>query len=329
MRESIELGEYMNRKVVLVTSVLAALSALTGCRVAEVTEEEHEPKIFGATYMTRNNPYFDVLHEAIENVVEGNGDIVISRNPCQDQEKQNDQILEMLDEGIEVLFLNPVDWETVEPALKACQEKGVIVINMDTVVKDQEYVSSIIETDNYEAGVQCAEDMMKRLDKARIVVLDNPTQTSISNRVQGFIETVEASAEGDNYKVVARKCGQGEFEDSADAMASILNRGIECEVVLGGNDPSALGALAALQQYHEDNGVLIYGIDGSPDFKSMLNLGLVTGTSGQDPRQIGEVAAQTAYDCLDGKEVKKYISITPYMITQENLDDYEITGWGR
>lgn len=319
----------MNRKIILMAAVLAAASMLTGCRAAEVVEEEHDPKVFGATYMTRNNPYFDVLHEAIENVVEGNGDIVISRNPCQDQEKQNDQIMEMLDEGIEVLFLNPVDWETVEPALKACQEKGVIVINMDTVVKNREYVASIIETDNYEAGVQCAEDMMKRLDKARIVVLDNPTQTSISNRVQGFIDTVEASEEGENYKVVARKCGQGEFEDSADAMATILNRGVECEVVLGGNDPSALGALATLQQYHKDNGVLIYGIDGSPDFKSMLNLGLVTGTSGQDPRQIGEVAAQTAYECLEGKTVEKYISIAPYMITQENLDDYEISGWGR
>lgn len=319
----------MNRKVILTSAILAASAALTGCRVAEVTEEEHEPKIFGATYMTRNNPYFDVLHEAIENVVEGNGDIVISRNPCQDQEKQNEQILEMLDEGIKVLFLNPVDWETVEPALKACQEKGVIVINMDTVVKNREYVASIVETDNYAAGVQCAEDMMKRLDKARIVVLDNPTQTSISNRVQGFIDTVEASAESENYKVVARKCGQGEFEDSADAMATILNRGVECEVVLGGNDPSALGALATLQQYHKDNDVLIYGIDGSPDFKSMLNLGLVTGTSGQDPRQIGEVAAQTAYDCLAEKAVEKYISIAPYMITQENLDDYEISGWGR
>lgn len=309
--------------------MLAAATALTGCRAAEVVEEEHDPRIFGATYMTRNNPYFDVLHEAIENVVEGNGDIVISRNPCQDQEKQNDQILEMLDEGIEVLFLNPVDWETVEPALKACEKKGVIVINMDTVVKDQEYAASIIETDNYEAGVQCAEDMMKRLDKARIVVLDNPTQTSISNRVQGFIDTVKNAGEGENYRVVARSCGQGEFEDSADAMAAILNRGVECEVVLGGNDPSALGALATLQQYHEDSGVLIYGIDGSPDFKSMLNLGLVTGTSGQDPRQIGEVAAQTAYDCLEGKEVEKYISIEPYMITQENLEDYEISSWGR
>lgn len=329
MRESTDLGEYMNRKVILASAVLAASAVLTGCRAAEVVEEEHDPRIFGATYMTRNNPYFDVLHEAIENVVEGNGDIVISRNPCQDQEKQNDQILEMLDEGIEVLFLNPVDWEAVEPALEACQEKGVIVINMDTVVKNQEYVASIIETDNYEAGVQCAEDMMKRLDEARIVVLDNPTQTSISNRVQGFIDTVKNAGEGENYRVVARSCGQGEFEDSADAMASILNRGVECEVVLGGNDPSALGALATLQQYHKDSGVLIYGIDGSPDFKSMLNLGLVTGTSGQDPRQIGEVAAQTAYDCLAGKEVEKYISIEPYMITQENLSDYEITGWGR
>lgn len=318
----------MNRKVILAV-ILAAVSALTGCKAAEVVEEEHDPKIFGATYMTRNNPYFDVLHEAIENVVEANGDIVISRNPCQDQEKQNGQILEMLDEGIEVLFLNPVDWETVKPALEECQKRGVIVINMDTVVKDQEYVASIIETDNYEAGVQCAEDMMQRLDKARIVVLDNPIQTSISNRVQGFIDTVESSAERENYKVIARKCGQGEFEDSAEAMASILNRGVECEVVLGGNDPSALGALATLQQYHRDKDVLIYGIDGSPDFKSMLNLGLVTGTSGQDPRQIGQVAAETAYKCLEGKKVDKYISITPYMITQENLDDYEITGWGR
>ena len=130
----------MNRKVIL-AAILAAVSALTGCQAAEVVEEEHDPKIFGATYMTRNNPYFDVLHEAIENVVEANGDIVISRNPCQDQEKQNGQILEMLDEGIEVLFLNPVDWETVKPALEECQKRGVIVINMDTVVKDQEYVA--------------------------------------------------------------------------------------------------------------------------------------------------------------------------------------------
>ena len=214
--------------------------------------------MFGATYMTRNNPYFDVLHEAIEEGVEGNGDILISRDPSQDQERQNAQIMEMIEEGIEVLFLNPVDWEKVKPALEACREAGVVVINIDTVVKDREYVVTVIETDNYQAGVLCAEDMMKRVDSARIVVIDNPIQTSITNRVQGFLDTI---AGNDSYQVVYTHAGAGEFEVSADVIAEFLKKNMEFNVVLGGNDPSALGALAALQQYHREEGVLIYGID--------------------------------------------------------------------
>ena len=119
----------------------------------EKQKDSHEPRIFGATYMTRNNPYFDVLHEAIQEVVEANGDILISRNPCQDQEKQNGQILEMIEEGMQVLFLNPVDLDKVRPALEACKEAGVVVIDIDTMVKDMEYVTAAIETDNYQAIV--------------------------------------------------------------------------------------------------------------------------------------------------------------------------------
>lgn len=314
------------RKGIRLAALCGTAGLLTGCAAAgEVTESAHQPRIFGATYMTRNNPYFDVLQETLENEVEANGDILISRDPCQMQDKQNDQIMEMLDEGIEVLFLNPVDWETVEPALQECQKRGVVVIDIDTVVKNKEYVVSIIETDNYEAGVQCAEDMMSRLDEARIVVLDNPIQTSISDRVQGFLDTIEGHEE---YHVVARNNGEGEFEVGAEAMAEILERGVDCDVVLGGNDPSALGALAALQQYHMDEEILLYGIDGSPDFKSMISLGYATGTSCQNPKEIGVVAVQTAYSYLAGEEVEEYISIEPRMITAENLSEYEINSWG-
>ena len=98
-------------------------------------------------------------------------------------------------------------------------------------------------------------------------------------------------------------------------------------MVLGGNDPSALGALAALQQYRMEDGILIYGIDGSPDFKAMLNLGYVSGTSAQSPKTIGTVAAETAYEYLAGEAVAPYISIEPYLITRENLDEYEINEW--
>lgn len=307
--------------------LLVCAQALGGCSPAALEEfsSADQPRLFGATYMTRNNPYFDVVHEGIEEVVESNGDILISRDPSQDQEKQNDQIMEMIDEGIEVLLLNPVDWEKVRPALEACRKAGVVVVNFDTAVKDREYVISVIETDNYQAGVLCAQEMMRRVDEARIVVIDNPIQQSITQRVQGFLDTIEGD---DRYRVVYTEAGAGEFEVSAKVMEDFLGKGIAFNVVMGGNDPTALGALATLQQYRrDDEGILIYGIDGSPDFKAMLELGYVSGTSAQRPKTIGEMAAQTAYDYLNGGGVDPYISIEPYMITRENLHDYEINGW--
>lgn len=327
MKKSTLVLRFLHRRILrcfCAVCFIVCLGGLTGCGMMWENKEEHVPRVFGATYMTRNNPYFDVLHEAIEEGVSGNGDILISRDPSQDQDRQNAQIMEMIEEGIEVLFLNPVDWEKVKPALEACREAGVLVINIDTVVKDREYVVSVIETDNYQAGVLCAREMMKQVDNARIVIIDNPIQTSITNRVQGFLDTIEGN---ENYQVVYTQAGAGEFEVSADVIAEFLKKDIEFNVVLGGNDPSALGALAALQQHHREEGVLIYGIDGSPDFKAMLELGAVSGTSAQSPKTIGEVAVKKAYDYLSGIEIEPYISIEPYMITRENLSDYEINGW--
>lgn len=311
------------KKYLLAIGSAAMIVLLIGW-ILNIGVESCVPRLFGATYMTRNNAFFDVLHETIEEVVEENGDILIVRDPCQSQEKQNAQIQEMIDEGIEVLFLNPVDWEKVKPALELCRQEDVIVINVDTLVKDTEYVTFIVETDNYKAGVLCAEDMMKRVDHAQIVILENAIQSSAVNRVQGFLDTIAAN---DNYQVVYTASGAGEFEVSAEVMADFLTKEIEFDVVLGENDPSALGALAALQQRRMEEGVLIYGIDGSPDFKYMLELGQVSGTSAQSPKTIGKVAAKTVYDYLNGIEIDPYISIEPYMINRENLELYEINSW--
>ncbi len=316
------LGVIMKKGIYTAALLLLGL-LLTGCG-ADVRSAVARPKIMGATYMTRNNPFFDVLNEGIEAVVEGNGDILISRDPNQNQEKQNEQILEMIDEHIEVLFLNPVDWEEVKPALEACRKAGVTVINIDTAVKDQDYVQTLIETDNYAAGALCAKDMMARTKRARIVVLDNPIQQSITQRTQGFLDEI---AGNDAYSVVYQEPGSGEFEVGAEKMNSFLETGIGFDVILGGNDPTALGALSALQQYGYKKKVLVYGIDGSPDFKSMIATGEVTGTAAQSPATIGRTAANTAYRYLEGEKIERYISINPYMITADNLADVDVDSW--
>ena len=82
-----------------------AMLLLGGCGHGDTSGRQHEARLFGATYMTRNNPYFDVLNEGIEEVVEANGDILLTRDPLQDQEKQKPgTYLKLPDSGLNEIF---------------------------------------------------------------------------------------------------------------------------------------------------------------------------------------------------------------------------------
>ena len=187
------MGEWMkeyagNRKFIVVCILAGSLLAMILLCVDTAMppgkkESGQRVRKFGATYMTMNNPYFQDMNAEIEEIVEANGDILIFRDPAQDQEKQNEQILDMLEEGITGLFLNPVNWETVRPALVACKEAGVPVFVIDTNVYDDKYVAFSILSDNYDAGVQCARDMMRKRSRARVVVIDSPGTKSIDDKI--------------------------------------------------------------------------------------------------------------------------------------------------
>lgn len=287
-------------------------------------EVKNEARKFGATYMTMNNPYFDVLNESIKEVVEANGDYLMTRDPLQDQEKQNEQILEMIEEGVVAIFLNPVDWKTVKPALLACEEAGIPVFNIDTSVYDTEYVVTRIMSDNYNAGVQCAKDIIEKTDQAKIVILDDPDTSSIYERIQGFLDTLEGHSE---YTIVAQREAGGELEIAMDVMDEIIKERIAFDIVMGGNDPTALGALAAIQANHMEKEVSIYGVDGSPDGKSMIFEGLLEGSSSQKPSVIGKIAAETAYQYLSGEQIEESIIVPVTLVTKQNLAAFDIDGW--
>lgn len=297
---------------------------LTAVVLGLAGKEEKKQRKFGATYMTMNNPYFEVLDENIKEIVEGNGDILITRDPLQDQEKQNAQIRDMIDEGIDVLFLNSVDWKGIQSSLELCRKKKIPVFVMDTPVYEKELVVSTILSDNYEAGAACAKDMMRKRQSAKIVIVYSQNINSTSERVKGFLDTIREHPE---YQVVAKKNGAAELEVGMREMKKIINEGITFDVVLGGNDPTALGCIAAMQKMNKEEGVMVYGIDGSPDAKAMIKAGYMEATSAQSPVRIGMKAAETAYEYLDGKPVEQEIKIPVTLITRDNMKNYSISGW--
>ena len=206
--------------------------------------------IFGSTYMTMNNPYFNVLNENLRDTIEANGDILITRDPAQSQERQNEQIIDMLDEGIDILFVNAVDKSGIEKALYKCQSKGVPVILLDTDVDNRVGVISAIQSDNYKAGVLLAEDLIrKKPEGAKILIVANLIASSMVQRRQGFIDRL--AGEG-RYEIVDEIDGVSEIETVNEAMSEYLKTNDkEFDVIFGLNDPTAIGAIAALREKSE------------------------------------------------------------------------------
>ena len=281
--------------------------------------------IFGSTYMTMNNPYFNVLNENLRDTIEANGDILITRDPAQSQERQNAQITDMLNEGIDFLFVNAVDKIGIESALLECQKRGVPVILIDTDVDNRIGVISAIQSENYEAGVLLAQDLIrKKPEGANILIVENLIASSMIQRRQGFIDTISGNKK---YEIVEEIDGVSEIETVNHAVIDYIeNNDRAFDVIFGMNDPTAIGAVAAIREMSE-NKVLIYGVDGSPDAKELISQGLFTATVAQHPIYMGKEAAKAAYDYLNGKEIESDISINVDLINAGNLTRFDISKW--
>ena len=242
-------------------------------------------KKFGATYMTMNNPFFGVMNDAIKEAVEANGDTLITLDPALDAVKQISQIEDMVAQGVDAIFLNPVDWQAVAPGLLAAHEAGIPIINVDAAVYDEQYVACIVASDNLAAGLVCGEDMLKRLPKGgKAVILGHPTTKTGIDRIANF------------KKVIAMP-----------KMENIIQAVPDMAVVMCVNDPTALGTIQALRAANALEGVLIYGVDGSPDAKKMIKDGMMTGTAAQSPINIGKIGVEMAYKILAGETVEKHV----------------------
>lgn len=108
-------------------------------------------RMIGATYTTLSDPFYETINDEIQMQIKSNGDLLLVRDPGQDQERQNQEIEDMLNKGIELLIVNPVDYVGVTPALEKAREKGVPVILIDSKVDDPELVTCTITSNNYGA----------------------------------------------------------------------------------------------------------------------------------------------------------------------------------
>lgn len=281
---------------------------------------------FGATYMTTNSEYFEIINNEIRSVIESNGDILIARDAALDKDKQIEQINEFIKLRVKAIFINPVDWKEIKPALMAAKKADIPVIVVDTPVYNNELVACTVISDNYDAGVQCAKYLMKKKDKANVMIIEHSEAKSGIDRIKGFVDTISADK---SYKIVATGDSEGQLEQAMPVVDNLIKLHPEVNVIMALNDPTALGALAALKGNGLLGKIMVFGVDGSPDAKTMINNGFMTATSAQYPNRIGRIAAEKAYDILNGRKVEHEVIVPVTLITKENVSQFGLSGWNQ
>lgn len=278
----------------------------------------------GATYMTMNNPFYSVIDEELQLMIESQGDTLLTRDPALSQEKQNEQIHDLLEEGIDILVVNPVDYRQIQPALQEAKTKHVPVVVVDSQISEPDLAACTIVSDNYGAGVLCAEHLMHTRDFAQIILLEHPQAQSAVDRIQGFRDTLQGH---EDYTIIGEVDSQGQLEIAMPGVSALLEQHKTIDVVMALNDPSALGAIAALEEHQRLKQALVYGVDGAPEAKNMIKEGSMTATVAQSPIQIGQATAQVVYQILNGQEYQHEIIVPVELITADNVDQFSADGW--
>lgn len=292
-------------------------------------EEEEEEEIvsykFGFSCISMENPYYETLEASIREAIEESGSTLISRDPKGDSTAQIQQIRDMIADGIQAIFLCPVDWEKIAPALTELKEADIEIINLDTQVQDREEVDAYVGSDNINAGVICGEKLIEAApDGGQVVILECTTQNSIIDRINGFEETIA----GKGFEVVERSETGGKKDEAKTQMAQILKEQDHITVVMCGNDQIALGALEAIEEAGRSE-MMIYSVDGSPKLKQELakDGSLVVGIAAQSPINIGKSAVTVALQIMNGERYEKETLEEVLFIDRSNVGMYGVDGW--
>ena len=267
----------------------------------------------GVSVADQSNPFYIDIVDGMESAAK-DGDELVIVDAGFDAAKQLNDIDDMIQQGVKVMLIDPVDSNAIKSAVEACDAAGIPVIAYNSPLNFE--IASTVATDNYLAGQLVGEAMGKALDgKGEVAMLTYNVAEVCLDRANGFKDAI---AEYPDIKIVEEQEIQPGTDTALPVAENILQAYPDLAGMFALNDPSALGCVAAVESANLLDQIQIVGVDGSDDAKAAIAEGKMLASAAQDPVQIGSVAIETAYKVIAGEEVEKDIKIPSYLVDASN-----------
>jgi len=298
----------MARRVVAVGAITATAIGLTACNRGSSSDSAGGGgDTVGVALITKDstNPFFVAMQkgakaDAAKNKVKLT---VASGKQEGDDQGQITAIEDAIARGDKGILITPMS-TGVNAAIKKARDAGLYVIALDTPPDPADTVDITFATDNREAGKLIGQWSADQLagKPATIALLDLFADKIVSvdyNRDQGFLEGMgidvadpkkngdEAKTgtytggKGGDYTIVCNEAAGGAEDGGRTAMEKCLAKNPNINVVYTLNEPTAVGANAALEAAGKK--ALIVSIDGGCAGVKSVKDGVIGATAQQYP----------------------------------------------
>ncbi|MGH2065184.1 substrate-binding domain-containing protein [Aerococcus urinaeequi] len=311
------------KKVVL--TLLLPILLLVGCAPAfslkapggadEAVVENLEPAeiTVGLSVSTLSNPFFVSLEEGVNTLATENGTQVISVDAQDDSAKQSNDVDDLIQQGVDVLLINPVDSAAITPAVEAANSAGIPVIMVDRATDAGEFVT-LVASDNVAGGEMAAQYIVDQVgENASTLQLEGvPGASATNERGEGFMNVAETS-----LNVLDSQTANFDRAEGLTVMENMLQGNSDVQAVFAQNDEMALGAIEAIQRAGLSNQITVVSFDGTEGGIKAVEDGSLAATIAQQPDEMGRLALQAAYDFYARQEIPEKIDSPLELVTKD------------
>jgi ribose transport system substrate-binding protein len=258
--------------------------------------------------LTLDNPFFKVIGDNIAAEAKKRGYETIVLSAHQDVAKQSNQVKDFLVKKVAAIVLSPCDSKAIVPVIQEANAAGVPVFTVDIPCNEPGVkLATQIATDNEGGGREAAKAMIEVLGEAggKIAVLDFVQAESCRLRVKGFRETIDAHNRTSPGKIAIVKNleGGGAKDVGLKAAEDALQAHPDLRGIFAINDPSALGAVAAIEKAGKAQQVKVIGFDGQPEGRQAIKDGKIYADPIQFPAKMGVEIVEAIVRYSKGEEL--------------------------
>lgn len=274
----------------------------------------------GLSILTSSNPFFIEISDSMKEEAAKAGYEVVVVSGDFNPDRQQNQVKNFIVQKVAAIVLTPCDSRAVGTAIQEANAAGIPVFTADIAcIAEGAKVVTHVATDNYSGGRQAAIAMIEALGgKGKVAILDFPQVESVMQRTKGFREELDEQRQTKSIdiEIVAVLPGDGIKDKSYKATQDLLQSHPDLNGIFAINDPSALGAYAAIENANMVEKIKIVGFDGQIDGKQAIRDGKIYADPIQFPKRIGSETVSAILKYLDGEEVPSELLIPTELYRQ-------------